>query len=151
MHAEQREVVTYQFEISGDIWRQWTDLIPRSDTLADRIRDLIRQDTRARERGDSDDAVCYPLRIDPDLWQHWMDIVPESTPYHERVETLLVNDVRTAYSDGWDDMEERTARLLASRIGHRGETAKTALDDDDAEKVREEIDHMMRIADLFDE
>jgi len=100
---------------------------------------------------DDADPVTYQFQADRDLWRRWADTIPRSETLSNRIETLIGQDLEAARRGGYDDMEERTARLLASRIKHRGSTALSALDNDNLEKVAEEIEHMAEIAGQFDE
>lgn len=100
---------------------------------------------------DDADPITYQFQADRNLWRRWADTIPRSKTLSARIETLIAQDLEAARRGGYDDMEERTARLLASRIKHRGSTALTALENGDTEKVAEEIEHMVEIAGQFDE
>jgi len=39
------ETITYQFEMDREAWREWTDNVPRSTPIHDRLRTLIELDT----------------------------------------------------------------------------------------------------------
>lgn len=41
-------MVQYQFEIDDDEWEAWKQTVPRTKTLDERIRELIRADTEGR-------------------------------------------------------------------------------------------------------
>jgi hypothetical protein len=101
--AADPDLVHYKFEMERDAWRRWTETIPRSVSLADRVRELIREDADATRRG------------------------------------------------GYDEIEERTARLLGSRLFHRARTAETALEDGDDEKVAAELEEIQKIASMFED
>jgi len=45
---ENGPMVTYQFEIDDDEWLEWKNTVPRSVSLDERIRELIRADTHGR-------------------------------------------------------------------------------------------------------
>lgn len=48
--------IHYNFAVDSDEWTAWTETVPRSTALDDRLRDLIREDTRAAQRvGDGGD------------------------------------------------------------------------------------------------
>lgn len=100
---------------------------------------------------DGDHPITYQFQADRELWRRWADTIPRSETLSARIETLIAQDLEAARRGGYDDMEERTARLLASRIKHRGTTALSALENDNTDKVAEEIEHMVEIAGQFDE
>lgn len=52
------ETVTYQFEISKDRWRRWTDTVPRSTPLDQRLRTLVDIDSAF-----DGDAEVYKLNL----------------------------------------------------------------------------------------
>lgn len=97
------------------------------------------------------ETTSYMVELPTQDWRAWKRQVPRTVPLYERLHDLIIADAAATERDGYDDMEERTARLLASRIQHRGRTAKNALDDGDIDKVRDEIDHMVDVATLFEE
>lgn len=101
--TDEGESISYNFTMERDAWRRWTETIPRSVSLADRLRELIREDADATRRG------------------------------------------------GYDEIEERTARLLGSRLYHRARTAETALEDGDDEKVAAELEEIQKIASMFED
>lgn len=45
---EPEDMVKYQFEIDDDEWEDWKNTVPRSKSLDQRIRELIRADTEGR-------------------------------------------------------------------------------------------------------
>jgi hypothetical protein len=50
--TETDETVSYQFEMSADAWRAWTETIPRRQAIHSRLATLIEQDYRAATRDD---------------------------------------------------------------------------------------------------
>jgi len=50
--AEERDesTITYQFECPADTWRPWTNTIPRSVPIAERLRTLIEQDLAGHQQ-----------------------------------------------------------------------------------------------------
>lgn len=77
---------------------------------------------------ESDDTVVYAIELPREEWETWKDTVPRSVPLHERLRDLVLEDYRSTTAGGYNEMEERTARLLASRINRRSKTARQALD-----------------------
>lgn len=100
---------------------------------------------------DETDTVTYQFTAPKDAWRRWADTVPRSTPLDDRIKELLHEDAAATRSGGYDEMEERTARLLASRIGHRTQTARQAIDRGDEDKILEQLDEIEKIASMFDE
>jgi len=51
-------MVTYQFEVDDDTWKEWKNTVPRSKTLDTRLRELIKadKDGRVLPPGESDRA-----------------------------------------------------------------------------------------------
>jgi len=100
---------------------------------------------------DAEDIVSYQFYADSDLWERWKDTVPRSVALHDRLHELIAQDLEATRGGGYDDMEERSARLLATRIHHRAQTAEQALEQGDDEKVRKELANIDDIAGLFDD
>jgi hypothetical protein len=96
------------------------------------------------------DALNYNFYVERDDWTAWAATVPRQTALHERLATLIEQDCRATRAGGYDDMEERTARLLASRIAQRAENAIAALDDADEERARDELQSIREIAQQFE-
>lgn len=146
------ETVPYQFEIPAPLWVAFKQTISQSETVKGTLLGLLRE---AVQREDSAAYVLAPDRdpvaVESGVWREWADTVPRSTPLAECVETILQQDAGAVRAGGYTQMEEKTARLLASRIGHRSRTAQTALDHENAEKVREELAEIETIAGQFDE
>lgn len=133
-------------------WQAWVDTVPRSGSIDDRLSHLLERDLAARTADGEDWAyVRQHFDVRQDIFEAFRRSLPDHMAAHERLSWLVEMDVRTITSTGYNDMEERTARLLASRIKHRGSTALSALDNDNLEKVAEEIEHMVEIAGQFDE
>lgn len=99
---------------------------------------------------ESGETTSYCLTVPSADWNAWKNTVPRSTPLNSRLHELIQQDAQATARGGYDDMEERTARLLATRIQHRARTAQQALADN-PEKVREELDEITKIATLFEE
>lgn len=103
---------------------------------------------------DAPDTVAYQFDPERELWEAWGDTVPRSVTLDQRLSTLISQDLRTANrasGDGYDEMEERTARLLASRIGRRAQTATQAIERDDMGSVREHLGKIQDLAETFQE
>jgi hypothetical protein len=103
---------------------------------------------------DDTDTVTWQGEFERSRWYRWADTVPRSATLESRLETLIDQDLRTydrADGDGYDEMEERTARLLASRIGRRAQTAEQAMDRDDMASVREHLGKIQELASTFQE
>jgi hypothetical protein len=100
--------------------------------------------------GDDEDITSYQFFAPKSVWSEWQVTVPRNTTLYERLWALLEQDARATTSDGFSDMEERTARLLASRIEQRAVNAASALDDNDEERARDELDAIREIAGQFD-
>lgn len=110
---------------------------------------------------ESDDTVVYAIELPRSEWDQWKDTVPRSVPLHERLRDLVLEDYRSTAAGGYSEMEERTARLLASRMKRRSLTARQALDryedpddgDPDPERldsVREHLEAIGEIASNFE-
>lgn len=97
------------------------------------------------------ETTSYNVTVPSGDWRAWKDTVPRSTTLYERLHELIREDTKAKQRGGYDDMEERTARLLATRIQHRGRTARQALERGDDDAVREQLDSMVEIARLFEE
>jgi hypothetical protein len=97
------------------------------------------------------ETTSYNVTVPSEDWSRWKDTVPRSTTLYERLHELIQEDAKAHQRGGYDDMEERTARLLATRIQHRGRTARQALDRGDSDAVEEQLDKMIEIARLFEE
>lgn len=106
-------------------------------------------DEYPRDWPEHDEVTTYTLRIPSDDWNRWRDTVPRSTPLYVRLRSLINQDYTAAATDDWEDMEERTAKLLADRIKHRARTARSAIGDDD-EKLRKQLDKIEEIAGTFE-
>lgn len=100
---------------------------------------------------DDENTITYQFEADAETWRSWADCVPRSTHLHDRLTLLIEQDLRAARRSGYDEMEERTARLLVSRIKRRAQTAQGALDRDDEESAREHLEKIADIADTFAE
>jgi hypothetical protein len=65
--AEVDPLVTYQFSMDREDWREWTDTLPRSIDIPDRLAELIRQDTVVPDDADieraSVDVIASRIRI----------------------------------------------------------------------------------------
>jgi hypothetical protein len=146
-----RETTSYLFRVPKTDWDDWKRRVPRDVPLYQRIHTLLQQDTRARATGDTDEVVCYSFLVDPDLWRDWLDVMDHTETYHERIQSLLAEDIRASYAAGWDDMDERTARLIGDRVKHRSNTAINALENGNVEKAREELEEINTLAEQFDE
>lgn len=113
------------------------------------------QSEHAEETGETDnegeDSITYQFEMRREDWREWTESIPRSVALSDRLRTIITADAKVRQRDGYNEMEERTARLLATRIRHRGRTALQALERGDTEKVREEIKQMREIAELFDE
>lgn len=151
------ETVTYQFDVPKILWDQWKETNPQTATVRESLLGLLKHaivesESHSYNPTDELDAIeLDAILIDPDQWNAWADTVPRSTPLDERIKELLHEDAAATRSGGYDEMEERTARLLASRIGHRTQTARQAIDRDDEDKILEQLDEIEKIASMFDE
>jgi hypothetical protein len=54
--AAEDDTVSFHFEMDRSDWRDWTETVPRSQALAGRLRELIRQDRRAAARAADGDV-----------------------------------------------------------------------------------------------
>lgn len=97
------------------------------------------------------EVVAYQFYCPEDAWRAWADTVPRSVSLDDRLKELIHEDARATDRGGYDEMEERTARLLGTRIHHRARTARQALDEDDTTKAREELAEIANIAAMFDD
>lgn len=97
---------------------------------------------------DADDRVTYQFATDRETWRAWADSVPRSLNLDDRLVELIEQDTHAAEGE-WEDMEQRSAELLARRIKHRAKTAEQALDED-SEKVADELAEIVRIARQFE-
>jgi len=97
------------------------------------------------------ETTDYLIHTPNDDWEQWADTVPRSTPLYYRLYTLICEDLHSSRAGGYDEMEERTARLLASRIERRSITARQAMERGDDESVREHLEKIEEIAATFGE
>ncbi|AGC34576.1 hypothetical protein HSTV1_31 [Haloarcula sinaiiensis tailed virus 1] len=100
--------------------------------------------------GEDTGVTSYQFFVPDSVWSEWQVTVPRNTTLYERLWALLEQDARATTSDGFSDMEERTARLLASRIQQRAVNAASALDDSDPDRARDELDAIKDIAGQFE-
>lgn len=98
---------------------------------------------------DPDEIINYMIRVPDEEWRTWTETVPRSTPLYERLRELIRADASSR--SAFEDMDERMARLLATRVKHRGSTALQALDRGDEAAAREEIAEMREIAKQFED
>jgi len=113
--------------------------------MPDRPDDLPGQDWGDR------DTTQYNLHIPSETWDNWADTIPRSVPLYYRIYELIAGDLRATRMGGYDEMEERTARLLASRIERRAKTARDALEKDKDDHVREHLEKIEDVASTFSE
>lgn len=97
------------------------------------------------------DTTNFRFQIPTDDWEPWTDTVPRSLALYERLRALIIADtaaggVARGDVDGFDAEDEQMVRLLSSRVLHRARRARTALENDDEERVREELDTIIDIA-----
>jgi len=98
-----------------------------------------------------DQYTTFHLGVPPELWDSWKDTVPRSENLSERIETLIEQDLNATAAGGYTEMEERTARLLASRIERRAQTALDAIEErDDIDSAKENLQKIGEIASQFD-
>ena len=100
---------------------------------------------------DVEETTSYTFRIPTEDWQDWRGTLPQTITVYERLHQLIVEDTESKQSDGFEEMEERTARLLATRIQHRSRTALQALDRGNDEAVAEQLENIREISRLFEE
>ena len=97
------------------------------------------------------ETTQYQIAVPTEDWTAWKELVPRTTTLYRRLHELILLDVRAGGlveddSGTWDGEDEQMARLLAGRIEHRARRAETALDNDNAERVGEELSEIARIA-----
>lgn len=98
-----------------------------------------------------DQYTTFHLGVPPELWTNWKDTVPRSTNLSERIETLIEQDLNATAAGGYTEIEERTARLLASRIERRAQTALDAIEErDDIDSATDNLEKIGEIASQFD-
>ena len=104
----------------------------------------------ARTAGDPEETIDYSFAVDKELWTDWKVTVPRDIKLHDRIAELIEQDKNAGQSGGWNDMEEKTARLLANRMKHQARAAKQQLDDP-PESVTAKLDKIEEIATAFEE
>jgi len=60
MACESAHMTTYQFQIDEDEWEEWKKTVPRSKSLDERIRELIRADAEGRVQEPKAEATPEP-------------------------------------------------------------------------------------------
>ena len=55
--SDDADTVPYQFETPREVWRQWTNTLPRSQNIDDRLITLIEHDYRSATRDANDDSM----------------------------------------------------------------------------------------------
>ena len=96
------------------------------------------------------ETTQYQVAIPSEDWIDWKELVPRTVPLYRRIHELILLDIRASglVKDGgaWDGEDEQMARLLAGRIEHRARRAETAVENDNAERVAEELDEITSLA-----
>jgi len=111
-------VVTYQFQVEDDEWKEWKDTVPRSKSLDTRLRELIKADAEGRVLDPAHEPEDTTERYD-----HVDDVVPESG---------VVERVSSEWSDDAGRLAARrdAAEAALDLIRDRGTLSKsTALDE----------------------
>jgi hypothetical protein len=158
------ETITYQTEYPAELWRAWRSTLPNDIAVKHAMFDLIRQAVASDHDVEYHDGMeSGAVSVDPDVFAEWSDTVVRSVSLADRIEALLQEDISASRSGGYDEMDERTARLLADRIRRRSRTAQQSLDryrdppdDEDPDparldNVRENLEKIEEIADTFSE
>lgn len=97
------------------------------------------------------ETTHYLVAVPTEEWDDWKATVPRGLALYERLFDLIQADtaaggVARGDVEGWDDEDEQMVRLLSSRVLHRARRARTAHDNDNPERVREELTTIIDIA-----
>ena len=120
-------MVTYQFEVNGDIWRKWKDTVPRSKNLDERLRELILLDAEDRIGGPHhvDAGVAAPDETEAETETDTArsDNTADTTPAVDR------EQLREALAGSDDVLEARVDAIVAmyNHLRREGEATKGEL------------------------
>jgi hypothetical protein len=112
------DMVKYQFEIDDDEWEAWKRTVPRTKSLDERVRELIRADTDGRVEDDTSEQKSEPV---------------ERSPRHQPVEGVeraqLRDELAEAVPSSGDLAKRRADEILKMYdvLRERGEAEKSDL------------------------
>lgn len=90
------------------------------------------------------ERVTYQFELPAEDWREWGDVVPRSTPKHERLYTLIQIDLAL---NGETDISGLNLLVMKlERVGQRAANAQDALDRNDPQKARAELEEIEALA-----
>ena len=141
------DVTPYQFDVPAGLWDAYRGEVPAAVSVKRHMRGLVAGAVLASAGRPATPPCLAGERVDGQLWATWTDSVPRSVSLADRLEAILRADIQTTSGGGFDDMEERSARLLADRMKHRAQSAIAAMEREGVECDAAE-ENLETIADL---
>ena len=93
---------------------------------------------------DADETTQYQVEIPSEDWRAWKRTVPRDVPLYRRLFHLIQTD--TVPRDQMDSSDMALLRLKFERVAQRVTNAEAALNADDPERAREELDTIREVA-----
>jgi len=149
--SETDDLVTYQFDMPRDEWREWTGTITKNVNIDDHLRGMMAKDLQA-ERDIPEVKGSEVLRefcVEYNIWDEWTETLPRSLDIDTRIQQLIEKDAEAARRD--TDVEPESIGVFASRIRIRALQAIGALrDDDDPEHAIEQLEDIREFASIME-